>query len=94
MHRRCGVAVVSVVEEDRTLLQVGDPKDNIRKDIRNIFKLICKVYPASKMFSSIMDGVTSKNAKQRTGTSTRCSCGNVVHCLGHQHPLQNPVTHL
>lgn len=49
-------------------LQVGDPKDNIRKDIRNIFKLINKVYPASKMFSYIMDGVASKNSKQRTGT--------------------------
>ena len=56
------------------LFQVGDPKDNIRRDIRNIFKLICKVYPASKMFSYIMDGVKSKNSKQRMGKGYTYTC--------------------
>lgn len=47
-------------------LQIGDPKDNVRRDIRVILKTICKVYPASKMFSHLLDGLKSKNAKQRT----------------------------
>ena len=49
------------------LLQVGDPKDVVRKMIRNLFKLITKVYPASKMFVCVSEGVTSKNSKTRTG---------------------------
>lgn len=46
--------------------KVGDPKDQVRKNIRNICKLMCKVYPSSKMFSFVIDGLKSKNAKQRT----------------------------
>lgn len=49
------------------LFQVGDAKDNVRKDVRNIFKLICKVYPASKMFTYLLDGLKCKVAKQRAG---------------------------
>ena len=49
------------------LLQVGENKDNVRRDVRQIFKLIYKVYPASKMFTFISDGIKSKNSKQRTG---------------------------
>lgn len=48
------------------VLKVGDSKDNVRRDVRNIFKLICKVYPASKMFVFLLDGLKSKNSKQRT----------------------------
>ena len=58
-------------------LQVGENKDNVRRDVRQIFKLIYKVYPASKMFTFISDGIKSKNSKQRTGNvamrqHTRC----------------------
>ena len=49
------------------LCQVGDSKDNVRRDVRNILKLICKVYPASKIFSFLLDGLKSKNSKQRMG---------------------------
>lgn len=48
------------------LLKVGDSKDNVRKDVRTILKLLCKVFPASKMFTFIITGVESKNTKQRT----------------------------
>ncbi|XP_013397900.1 cytoskeleton-associated protein 5-like, partial [Lingula anatina] len=48
------------------ILKVGDKNENIRRGVRNIFKLICKIYPASKMFSFILDGLKSKNSKQRT----------------------------
>ncbi|XP_064635641.1 cytoskeleton-associated protein 5-like isoform X2 [Lineus longissimus] len=46
--------------------KVGDPKDAVRGPIRRIFKQICKVFPASKMFNFIIDGLKSKNSKQRT----------------------------
>ena len=46
-------------------LQVGDPKDNVRKSIRSILKALCKVYPSSKIFSFVLDGIKSKNSKQR-----------------------------
>ena len=39
----------------------------MRREVRVIFKLICKVYPASKLFSYLVEGLKSKNAKQRTG---------------------------
>ncbi|XP_078271596.1 cytoskeleton-associated protein 5 isoform X2 [Rhinoraja longicauda] len=45
--------------------KVGEPKDVIRKDVRSILNMLCKVYPASKMFNLIMDGLKSKNSKQR-----------------------------
>ena len=45
--------------------KVGDPKDNVRKSVRGIFKILCKVHPASKMFSFVLDGLKSKNSKQR-----------------------------
>ena len=46
--------------------QVGDPKDHVRKAIRQIFTDIGKVYPSSKLFQYILDGLKSKNSKQRT----------------------------
>lgn len=45
--------------------KVGDPKDNVRKSVRGIFKIICKVIPASKMFGFVLEGLKSKNSKQR-----------------------------
>ncbi|XP_055505102.1 cytoskeleton-associated protein 5 isoform X2 [Leucoraja erinacea] len=45
--------------------KVGESKDVIRKDVRSILNILCKLYPASKMFNLIMDGLKSKNSKQR-----------------------------
>ncbi|KAL3842600.1 hypothetical protein ACJMK2_020593 [Sinanodonta woodiana] len=47
------------------IIKVGENKDNVRREVRNIFKLIYNVYPASKMFVFISDGLKCKNAKQR-----------------------------
>ena len=47
--------------------KVGDPKDAIRKMIRNLFKLLTKIYPASKLFNYVMEGLPSKNSKTRMG---------------------------
>lgn len=49
------------------IVQVGDAKDNVRKDVRGIIKILYKLYPVSKMFTFLMDGIKSKNAKQRMG---------------------------
>ena len=39
----------------------------MRKMIRNLFKLLTKIYPASKLFNYVMEGITSKNSKTRMG---------------------------
>lgn len=51
--------------------QVGESKDVVRKDVRAILTMLCKVYPASKVFPFLMDGTKSKNSKQRAGMSLR-----------------------
>ena len=45
--------------------KVGDPKDQVRNSIKSIIKILFQVYPASKMSVYLMDGLKSKNAKQR-----------------------------
>lgn len=46
-------------------LQIGDPKDSVRNGVRSLFKQIGYVYSISRLFSYIMDGIKSKNARQR-----------------------------
>ena len=46
--------------------KVGDPKDQVRNSIRTMFKRLRQVYPVSKLAPYILEGVKSKNAKQRT----------------------------
>lgn len=53
--------------------QFGDPKDAIRGPTKNIIKLICNIYPASKVSPYILDGLKSKNARQRAGTDIALS---------------------
>lgn len=48
------------------LIKIGDPKDAVRNGVRGIFRQICVVYPFTKVFSYIMEGLKSKNARQRT----------------------------
>jgi cytoskeleton-associated protein 5 len=47
------------------VLKIGDPKDQIRNSCRTILKHLCKLYPASKLFVFLMNGLATKNAKQR-----------------------------
>ncbi|XP_069327403.1 cytoskeleton-associated protein 5 isoform X2 [Eulemur rufifrons] len=56
------------------ILKVGEPKDVIRKDVRAILNRMCLVYPASKMFSFIMEGTKSKNSKQRAECLEELGC--------------------
>lgn len=46
--------------------KVGDSKDAIRSRIRAIMKQVCRIYPASKFFGYVLDGLNSKNARTRT----------------------------
>lgn len=46
--------------------KVGDPKDQMRNNIRTMFKRLRLVYPVSKLCPYILEGVKAKNAKQRT----------------------------
>ncbi|XP_076289585.1 msps cytoskeleton-associated protein 5 isoform X1 [Lasioglossum baleicum] len=48
------------------IIKIGDPKDAVRNGVRALFKQIALVYPVSKLFSYIMEGLKSKNARQRT----------------------------
>lgn len=48
------------------LIKLGDPKDAVRNGVRSLFRQICLTYPFTKVFACIMDGLKSKNARQRT----------------------------
>lgn len=48
------------------LIKIGDPKDAVRNGVRHLFRQICLVFPYTKVFSCIMEGLKSKNARQRT----------------------------
>ncbi|KAK2868912.1 hypothetical protein Q7C36_000783 [Tachysurus vachellii] len=56
------------------ILKTGEPKDVVRKDVRNIFSLLRKVYPASRVFPFLMDGTKSKNSKQRAECLEELCC--------------------
>ncbi|KAH9494766.1 Cytoskeleton associated protein 5 [Bulinus truncatus] len=56
------------------ILKSGDPKDNVRRDVRNILKQMCKIYPSVKMFSFILDGLKCKVAKQRQELLEELGC--------------------
>jgi len=56
------------------ITKIGDPKDQIRASCKTILKLLCKLYPASKLFTFIMVGIGTKNAKQRTECLDEIGC--------------------
>ncbi|TFK06148.1 RBBP8 N-terminal-like protein [Platysternon megacephalum] len=56
------------------ILKVGEPKDVVRKDVRAILNRMCLIYPASKMFTFIMEGTKSKNSKQQAECLGELGC--------------------
>ncbi|CAG5958617.1 unnamed protein product [Menidia menidia] len=56
------------------ITKVGESKDVVRKDVRAILTMLCKVYPASKVFPFLMDGTKSKNSKQRAECLEELGC--------------------
>lgn len=47
------------------VIKVGDPKDPVRKEVRALFRELCSFYPPGKIFGFVIDGLKSKNARQR-----------------------------
>jgi cytoskeleton-associated protein 5 len=45
--------------------KLGDPKDTIRKGFRQIIKQIAQVYAPVKVYTFLIQGLVSKNARQR-----------------------------
>jgi len=54
--------------------KMGDPKDLIRASCKSILKLLCKMYPASKLFTYVLTGIGTKNAKQRAECLEELGC--------------------
>ncbi|KAM8705778.1 hypothetical protein ACLKA7_010128 [Drosophila subpalustris] len=48
------------------LLKIGDPKDTVRNGVRRALRQINLLYPFTKVFSYVMDGLKAKNARLRT----------------------------
>jgi len=47
------------------LLKIGEPKDNVRANVHQIIRSIVNVYSPQKIFAFLMEGLRSKNARQR-----------------------------
>ena len=62
VHKVC-VPVGTVIYS----IQVGDAKEPVRKGVRALFRELCSFYPPGKLFTFVLDGLKSKNARQRTG---------------------------
>lgn len=44
----------------------GSKLESIRQDTHSLLRSVCKTYPSSKVFQYVLEGLKSKNAKQRT----------------------------
>lgn len=47
------------------VLKIGDPKDSVRNGVGSLLKQISGVFPVSRLSVYVMEGVKSKNARQR-----------------------------
>lgn len=45
---------------------MGDGKETMRIKIHAIFRQVCRIYPASKIFTFFMDGLKNKNSRTRS----------------------------
>lgn len=48
------------------VLKAGDPKDAVRNGVRSLFRQLSVIFAISRLFSYVMEGLKSKNARQRT----------------------------
>ncbi|KAI9015620.1 armadillo-type protein, partial [Hyaloraphidium curvatum] len=46
--------------------KLGDSKESVRAQIRQLFSRICMVYPVSKLFPHILEGIRSKSSRVRS----------------------------
>ncbi|KAG5893374.1 hypothetical protein JTB14_000138 [Gonioctena quinquepunctata] len=45
--------------------KIGDPKDTVRNGVKALLTQISRLFPVSKLFTYVMEGLKSKNARQR-----------------------------
>lgn len=57
------------------ILKSGDSKDSLRPRLKQLFRQLCRIYPASKLFAYFIDGMRAKGAK------TRAECLEELGCL-------------
>ena len=57
------------------VLKSGESKDSLRPRLRQLFRQLCRIYPASKLFTHLIDGLKAKGGK------TRSECLEEMHCL-------------
>lgn len=57
------------------ILKSGDSKDSLRPRLKQLFRQVCRIYPASKLFAYFIDGMRAKGAK------TRAECLEELGCL-------------
>ena len=69
--------------------KLGDPKDPIRKGFRQIIKQIAQVYAPVKIFNYLVQGLASKNARQRAECLEEL--GQMIEALG-LNPFNPSVT--
>ncbi|XP_070564717.1 cytoskeleton-associated protein 5-like isoform X2 [Ptychodera flava] len=67
----------------------GDAKEAVRREVRGIIKMITKVYPASKMFTFVMNGVQSKNSRQRQECLEELGCLIEIYGMSVCQPTQS-----
>lgn len=48
------------------ITKIGETKENIRKDVHVIIQQTTKLYPAGKIFNHLMQGLLTKNSRQKT----------------------------
>lgn len=49
------------------VMKAGDAKENIRKDVRAIFRVLTSIYPPEKLYAYLIGGLKSKVNKARQG---------------------------
>lgn len=62
------------------IVKLGDPKDPIRKGFRTIIKQIAQIYAPVKIFNFLVQGLVSKNSRQRAECLEEL--GQMIEALG------------
>ncbi|VDL91817.1 unnamed protein product [Schistocephalus solidus] len=56
------------------VMKVGDPKDNIRRDIRAIFRIVVTIFPPARFYPFLVNGLKSKVNKARQECLEEIGC--------------------
>jgi len=68
------------------LLKIGDPKDTVRSSVHQIVQLLVYVYSPPLIFQYILEGLKSKNARQRSECLDEIGYMIAAHGIGVIHP--------